>query len=284
MKITEDENAAAGVVSSHEVPTERLEEQDGDCPSIDSQTAAHQAAANPLGLQCGGHDGAATRSTNEEDVKERHWKESVFAVGLVDLTWQTKQRSTHSSTRRTTMADNLGCLCSCLGAGRVGNMVILKEGKTSEGKRRLDVVMGPYWPCAIMITFPLIVGLSLLILFQVILDANLILQVVWASLTVGLMVSLVLVSCRNPGILYRHAIISSPTSNWLWNDQALTFRPKTSKYDTECAAVIEEFDHTCPWTGTAIGKNNMAAFRAFCVLVLVCIVFDVILLMSQRFF
>ena len=27
--------------------------------------------------------------------------------------------------------------------------------------------------------------------------------------------------------------------------------------------VVAEFDHTCPWTGTAIGRGNMRAFTTF---------------------
>ncbi len=28
-------------------------------------------------------------------------------------------------------------------------------------------------------------------------------------------------------------------------------------------ALIMDFDHVCPWTGTAIGRNNMLPFRMF---------------------
>jgi Uncharacterized protein containing DHHC-type Zn finger len=44
---------------------------------------------------------------------------------------------------------------------------------------------------------------------------------------------------------------------------------------------VEEFDHTCPWTGTAIGKKNMAAFQAFIFFVFSCLIMDVILLTSS---
>ena len=33
--------------------------------------------------------------------------------------------------------------------------------------------------------------------------------------------------------------------------------------NSDCGVVIEEFDHVCPWTGTAIGKRNMGAFKTF---------------------
>ena len=35
-----------------------------------------------------------------------------------------------------------------------------------------------------------------------------------------------------------------------------------------------------PWTGTAIGKNNMPAFKCFVPLVIVCLTVDIILLVA----
>eukprot|EP00520_Triparma_pacifica_P005101 CAMPEP_0118657624 /NCGR_PEP_ID=MMETSP0785-20121206/14121_1 /TAXON_ID=91992 /ORGANISM="Bolidomonas pacifica, Strain CCMP 1866" /LENGTH=84 /DNA_ID=CAMNT_0006550561 /DNA_START=146 /DNA_END=397 /DNA_ORIENTATION=- len=74
-------------------------------------------------------------------------------------------------------------------------------------------------------------------------------------------VSLYFTGCRDPGILPRHEV--QPDSSWRWNDQAKTYRPPRAYYDDECGVVIEEFDHTCPWTGTGIGKKNMSAFKVF---------------------
>ena len=31
----------------------------------------------------------------------------------------------------------------------------------------------------------------------------------------------------------------------------------------DCGVIIDDFDHTCPWTGTGIGGKNMPFFTAF---------------------
>ena len=63
-----------------------------------------------------------------------------------------------------------------------------------------------------------------------------------------------MISCRNPGILYRHSQQPQPPPSsdnnnteedeWRWNDQARSYRPKNARFDTECQVVIEGFDHT----------------------------------------
>mmetsp|Transcript_21876 Transcript_21876/g.62345 ORF Transcript_21876/g.62345 Transcript_21876/m.62345 type:complete len:187 (-) Transcript_21876:277-837(-) len=65
--------------------------------------------------------------------------------------------------------------------------------------------------------------------------------------------------------------------DWRWNDQAQTYRPKEARYDPECGVVVEGFDHTCPWTGTAIGSRNMFWFRIFTGMVPICIAWSIVL-------
>ena len=36
--------------------------------------------------------------------------------------------------------------------------------------------------------------------------------------------------------------------------------------------------YRCPWTGTAIGDKNMAAFQSFVALVFICLIMDILLL------
>ncbi|KAL3905046.1 MAG: hypothetical protein SGILL_009833, partial [Bacillariaceae sp.] len=78
-------------------------------------------------------------------------------------------------------------------------------------------------------------------------------------------------------VLYRHAEPPPDTDDWRWNDQAKTYRPPKSRFDRETQVVIEGFDHTCPWTGTAIGSRNMLWFRIFIVMVPIMIGYSVIL-------
>lgn len=178
---------------------------------------------------------------------------------------------------------------------------------TTITRPRLVCVMGPYWMVWLCLTLPLVTGVSALTAITRLLpqlqrnddddDANpqqqqllspttvLILSIAWLVCTAILYLSLCLVACTDPGILYRtpHPPPTPSTTAaddnidkevWLWNDQALTFRPSSAKYDPECAVVIEQFDHTCPWTGTAIGKNNMFWFRLFVIFIVVCVILN----------
>ena len=52
---------------------------------------------------------------------------------------------------------------------------------------------------------------------------------------------------------------------WFWNEQVGSFRPPGALYCRECAVLIQDYDHLCPWTGTGIGRNNLLAFRVFVV-------------------
>ena len=51
-------------------------------------------------------------------------------------------------------------------------------------------------------------------------------------------------------------------------------------YDRDCGVVIEEFDHTCPWTGTGIGKANMPYFSTFVSCVCICLIFNILLMVG----
>ena len=110
-------------------------------------------------------------------------------------------------------------------------------------------------------------------------EHSLAVMVTWTICQVGLMISLANVACQDPGIMYRHGEPPPGQEDvWRWSDQALTYRPAHAKFDPECQVVVEDFDHTCPWTGTAIGKNNMPWFRRFLVFTLAVLVYDVVLL------
>ena len=200
--------------------------------------------------------------------------------------------------------DTTGCLCCSamvcplVGAGRVGNMAVLRStterveeieedletGGTQVRKYtrpKLLCVLGPYWPMLLFVTYPLILGVSAWAFRVAIAPGNkpFIVVLGWFALTMGLIVALALTGCRDPGILYRY---SDPPpqneNNWRWNDQALTYRPRGAHFDTDTAVVVEEFDHTCPWTGTAIGKKNMLSFQFFVCLVFICLIMDIFLI------
>eukprot|EP00579_Thalassiosira_antarctica_P001645 CAMPEP_0201869132 /NCGR_PEP_ID=MMETSP0902-20130614/2757_1 /ASSEMBLY_ACC=CAM_ASM_000551 /TAXON_ID=420261 /ORGANISM="Thalassiosira antarctica, Strain CCMP982" /LENGTH=358 /DNA_ID=CAMNT_0048394581 /DNA_START=108 /DNA_END=1184 /DNA_ORIENTATION=+ len=309
--------------------------------------------------------------SEREQTKLRHWKESEYAAGLVETSWAEEletyrkgggccccpNREALGQMFQEEIDPGCGCIflsaviCSRLGAGRIGNMAILKEryvmveveddGEDDEGqeqvdgfvdeeeglslhqrnkssdndsnnsakktktklvrKREIQLVVGPFWPMLLFITYPLIFGVSALTLWNGIPGKPWYVQIGWALMTGQLIRSLFNTGFRDPGMIQRHEN-PPPVNNdgdldgedrsrrrigfrwgneegpWRWSDQAQSYRPKNSMYCPDCKVVIEEFDHTCPWTGTAIGKKNMSSFQMFVGLVFVCLIMDIFLL------
>lgn len=264
-----------------------LEEDSNSPPSTPSK---------PMSLE-------ARYEQERKNAKIKHWRESPFAVGIVTPSWEEEQSICCCNTSYCKEdIDVQGCLCcagfvcSRIGAKRVGNMAVLsqsmewveqvtvdEESGEEEVKRyqrpRLHCVVGPYWPMLFFVTYPLILGVSGMTLLKAIPHKPPLLQLAWAICTVGLIVALAKTSCSDPGILYRHENPPPQDENgWRWSDQAQSYRPRGAYFDTDCAVVVEEFDHTCPWTGTAIGKNNMTPFQCFVGLIFLCLIFDILLL------
>ena len=212
------------------------------------------------------------------DARERkvkHWEDSDFAVGCVNVTWKDDRPSWWCNSSSSGGNDDdtrvinhqyafSSIVCGCLGAGRVGNMAILAQSTedfeeevvdsesgqvTINHKKRPKLlwVVGPYWTVNIFITFPLIIGVSGWICYQRVVDSSLSVIITWSIGTFLMVFSLCMISCRNPGILRRHSQMPTTTEeeeDWRWNDQARTYRPASSRFDTECQVVVEGFDHT----------------------------------------
>jgi len=238
------------------------------------------------------------------NLKLKHWKEGPFATGMTAPTWE-EEYSRYTNPRECCMhieEDSMGCLCfsaiacSKLGASRVGNMAVLKqstewveeeeedengETKTRRFTRpRLDVVVGPYWPMLCCVTYPLILGVSAMTLITAIPGKHPVVILVWACCTIGLIYSLAMTAFRDPGILprYEKPPPSGENNGWRWSDRAHSYRPRGAFYDPDTAVIVEGFDHTCPWTGTAIGSRNMLSFQCFVGLVFICLMIDIVLL------
>ena len=196
-------------------------------------------------------------------ARAKHWRESSFAVGLVETTWSDEYQYRHEKPSEDFMCC-LGWICNLVGADRVGNMAVLRqttewvekveedddeeegqEKTTRVSRPRLLCLMGPYWPMVLLVTYPLILGVSYWTMRSSLPGKPLILQLVWAVCTLGLIAALAMTSFRDPGIMYR---VQNPPpqeeSLWRWNEQALTFRPRGAFYDPDCGVVVEEFDHT----------------------------------------
>lgn len=178
-----------------------------------------------------------------------------------------------------------GC-CNCLSAfvcgklfraKRLGNMSVLWSTRTSDGRTKLHCLVGPFWPCLAFVTYPLVFGCSLVVAVLYLPDKPIFIQAFWWACTLMLIASLGCTGCRNPGVVRRWKSKPDDCSHWIWSDQGGTYRPPRARYDGDCAVVIEEFDHTCPWTGTGIGRRNMPAFQTFLCSLCVCLMVDAML-------
>jgi len=154
---------------------------------------------------------------------------------------------------------------------------VTKADDKAEERTALRCMVGPFWPFAFSVTYPLIVCVSATVAVVLLPGHSIVTILLWVLAVASLLVALSCTACRNPGILRRHA--TQPHSSWRWNDQARTFRPPGAVYDGDLGLIVEHFDHVCPWTGTAIGGNNLCAFHAFVSILCVCIIFDILLVM-----
>mmetsp|Transcript_22972 Transcript_22972/g.65093 ORF Transcript_22972/g.65093 Transcript_22972/m.65093 type:complete len:302 (-) Transcript_22972:1011-1916(-) len=239
-------------------------------------------------------------------AKQKSWIDGPFAAGDYESTWNAEYARFRSDPYRqclqSTQTDGAPCnccsafCCGMLGAGRVGHMAVLKqsvevvEESVEEGdgddqepttrrykRPKLDIVIGPYWPMLFCVTYPLIFGVSGLTLVTAIPKANPAIQLFWVVCTLGLIYALAMTAFKDPGILPRH--LEPPGGQqWNWSEKAYSFRPRGAYFDPDTGVIVEGFDHTCPWTGTAIGKKNMPAFQMFVGLIFFCLIFDIILL------
>jgi len=276
--------------------------------SSSSSSSNSTSAPPPISLQI----------DQSNSYKVKYWKNHPYAVGCVEPTWShsmdrsndsqydeekntsVPQKSCCSNASSEEVDPTCGCLflskhtCGRFGMRRIGNMVILKEGKivddgnVQEGivpRRSIDCIVGPYWPMLCFVTFPLILFVSGLTACKAVFvhGSNPLLAFAWSCLTFGLCYSLYSVATSDPGILPKHTTPPDGANNrtWFWNDRSQSFIPRGAYFDPDCAVVVVDFDHTCPWTGTAIGKGNMPYFQAFIVFLFICLIMDVILLTSS---
>mmetsp|Transcript_42281 Transcript_42281/g.62694 ORF Transcript_42281/g.62694 Transcript_42281/m.62694 type:complete len:253 (-) Transcript_42281:632-1390(-) len=223
-----------------------------DVETATGEVTSNEPTTNPNQSIEGNNYHAMTDPGEYDDYRTRHWKESPFAVGKVEPTWADEaglcgcppargDRSKRSRPGKRFTRILFGC------AGRVGNMVVLKQSRRRDGSPRIDVCMGPHWPMNLLITYPLIIGVSALTWWRVdMLNVHIALFIVWCLVTATCLLSLTLTSFRDPGIMLRRSEVpeDADPQDWMWSDQALTQRYKKDKYDPECAVVIEGFDHT----------------------------------------
>lgn len=252
---------------------------------------------------------------DSDDHVDEAWKKSPFAVGPTKQTWAEEEVDCRTAWAACCCGSGDGdpnqqvktsmyCtafLCARLGAGRVGNMVVLWQSTTrTKGpngewttKPKLRLVIGPFWMVPILVTFPLIALFTAFTYFRGNVDENKGVFIAWCLCTGILVLSLCKVSTSDPGILHRYT--TSPVNEgggntttstttaeeeeeWVWNDQAHTFRPAHARFDSEAQAVVTHYDHLCPWTGTVIGGGNIFWFWSFVCFTVITMFLDIVLI------
>ncbi|KAL7456481.1 hypothetical protein ACHAWC_008595 [Mediolabrus comicus] len=151
--------------------------------------------------------------------------------------------------------------CCC--ARRVGSFFFLLERRDGSP----IITAGPCWPFCTFVTVPLIVVLSTLVMVFIVFNRKSGMPwwfaLIYCPIFFFVLIALFLVSCRDPGLMERVTEEDAAEQGWFWNEQVGSYRPAGAMYCREGKALIMDFDHVCPWTGTAIGRNNMLPFRMF---------------------
>ena len=106
--------------------------------------------------------GTPVDEIEEDDPKTIHWKNSPFAVGRVNATWEEEREGSLCCRWRNTNAEQQprqckdihlqvsGVLCTTIKAGRVGNMAVLAQTKSDPPK--ILVCAGPLWMVTVFLT------------------------------------------------------------------------------------------------------------------------------------
>mmetsp|Transcript_18324 Transcript_18324/g.53563 ORF Transcript_18324/g.53563 Transcript_18324/m.53563 type:complete len:218 (-) Transcript_18324:181-834(-) len=153
--------------------------------------------------------------------------------------------------------------CCCF--RRVGNLVVLFQLPAKPGETpRLLCVVGPYWPMMMCITTPLILAPCVGVVIYAWPFVHYGVIIGFCCFAAFTLTALWCTACSNPGLVPRYEERPPHAdSNWSWNDQTRTFRPRTARYVDDCGVLVDRYDHTCPWTGTAIGGGNIKYFYLF---------------------
>jgi len=194
-----------------------------------------------------------------------------YAVSITDSNNDYYKNSNNNNSRSYCCNDIKSCVCCC--ATKIGGMYSLVERKDGTP----IIITGPSWPMCLFCTVPIIIASGFAITWFILRDAetNLVIWYVfkintwwiiaiYLSFIIGTLLSLCFTSCSNPGLLERVAgNEDTEKGGWAWNEEVSSFQPPKSGYCKECKVLIEEYEHECCWTGTAIGRGNWMAFQLF---------------------
>lgn len=173
--------------------------------------------------------------------------------------------------------DPLCCCCE-----RIGNMhVICEVPARRDYERRLICVVGPHWRWALFVTTPLILLPSVYVMVHFMPRVEWPLYFAFMIVLMIVLTSLWCTGCSDPGLVIKRDKCPKDANEkeWAFEDRTESWRPLTAHFSADCNVLVDGYDHTCPWTGTAIGKRNIVCFYIFTysifpllVLLLVCVI------------
>ena len=158
-------------------------------------------------------------------------------------------------------------LCCCF--QRVGNLIVICETPRRRGvKRNLLCVVGPYWQMMVCVTTPLIAGPCIgVIFFMYNQEVPVGLIIAFAVAALLTLLFLWKTATTDPGLVVRYSKeppeSTEQAHRWAWDDRTQSWRVLSARYAEDCRVLVDGYDHTCPWTGTAIGAGNIRWFYLF---------------------
>lgn len=252
-------------------PSTGHEEVADESPESSKPESQEAEENKDVGERDSGENDSETSQLDDDDDESDRLAKKVYAVSV---RWERAEAARirppsdssgpvveHKPFLTLTMEDFNRLFCCC--ARRVGSMFFLLERKDGSP----IVVAGPCWPFCTFVTVPLIVVLSGLVGYFIVSNPNSGLPwwfaLVYYPIVAFVLIVLSCVSCRDPGLMERVTDEEAAESGWFWNEQVGSYRPAGAMYCRECKALVYDYDHVCPWTGTAIGKGNMIPFKVF---------------------
>mmetsp|Transcript_27382 Transcript_27382/g.46340 ORF Transcript_27382/g.46340 Transcript_27382/m.46340 type:complete len:239 (-) Transcript_27382:744-1460(-) len=121
--------------------------------------------------------------------------------------------------------------CCC--ARRVGSFFFLLERKDGSP----IIAAGPCWPFCTLVTVPLILVLSTLVMVFIVFNKNSGMPwwfaLIYCPILAFVLIALFCVSCRDPGLMERVADEETAEQGWFWNEQVGSYRPAGAMYCRE---------------------------------------------------
>mmetsp|Transcript_43289 Transcript_43289/g.97820 ORF Transcript_43289/g.97820 Transcript_43289/m.97820 type:complete len:177 (-) Transcript_43289:213-743(-) len=149
--------------------------------------------------------------------------------------------------------------------------------------RELVCVVGPYWQMMLFCTTPLILAPCIGTIFFMAPLVHPALTTIFALASLFVITMLWKTATTDPGLLVRtdedpEEGQSGKKKKWAWDDRTKSWRPVSARFVEDCGVLVADYDHTCPWTGTAIGAGNIKWFYMFTGSLLPLIIFCVVCL------